>query len=506
MFKRNCFLRIVFLILSLNNIVNAQLIEAKFVDPKYEKSRIVFSDYNFDSFNELDFFLRVKLSLDFVETILQDGINLLSNDLFDQEDNLKNDVWYPSLSLSDNSFLYAQKSDEDKSKVIVIGDLHGNYDALSKIIQDLIKRKILAQDLVIKDGYKIVTLGDYIDRGSESLQTVMFLMILKIINPQNYIMLKGNHETRKIIEDAFECIDMNDKISKKFLEHYDFIANVSRTLILNENERLTIKNIFCDFFDLLPIAYFLKVKDKVFMFNHAGFSDGFLFVDKVLHEFLQSDLRYAKIEVDDNSDEIAYRKSLLWSDTLPSFIFENKMKAKLAEQKKYIEDHLLAAKYFLKKPSKKFSKVDFKKEIKKYSKVLLDFKKISINDGLVFDFSRNAYLFNDKHTSYLMENCGITVRLCGHDHALIKSILFPDDLWYESINKITDGFMMMGSRENPVFNLISAEINQGSLIVKYNPSYLELIVDQKDWYIWGNSLSEGSELFESKLVPYCYQL
>lgn len=67
----------------------------------------------------------------------------------------------------------------------VVGDLHGDFEAL-KYIYKVWKRK--------KDG-KIIFLGDYVDRGPRQLETINFLLALKILFPKKVFLLRGNHET-----------------------------------------------------------------------------------------------------------------------------------------------------------------------------------------------------------------------------------------------------------------------------------------------------------------------
>lgn len=71
-------------------------------------------------------------------------------------------------------------------KYYAIADLHGRYDLLDKSL-NVIKDRI--EDL---SSVKIITLGDYIDRGPESMQ-----IIARLIEEQEklpLICLKGNHE------------------------------------------------------------------------------------------------------------------------------------------------------------------------------------------------------------------------------------------------------------------------------------------------------------------------
>lgn len=72
------------------------------------------------------------------------------------------------------------------SDVIVIGDIHGQFfDFL----------EILKIDCGI---YKYLFLGDYVDRGANSLETILLLLYMKIEQPESVWMLRGNHESRRL--------------------------------------------------------------------------------------------------------------------------------------------------------------------------------------------------------------------------------------------------------------------------------------------------------------------
>lgn len=72
----------------------------------------------------------------------------------------------------------------------VIGDIHGNlYDTIRIWIN------------MCKEPSHIVFLGDYVDRGENSLEVVVFLLALLVKYPDRITLLRGNHE--------FECINSN---------------------------------------------------------------------------------------------------------------------------------------------------------------------------------------------------------------------------------------------------------------------------------------------------------
>lgn len=73
-------------------------------------------------------------------------------------------------------------------RTIVIGDVHGCYNELRKLI------KLLEEEGEYnKDTDKLVFLGDYIDRGKDSRLVIKFIRNLQKEN-NNVIALMGNHE------------------------------------------------------------------------------------------------------------------------------------------------------------------------------------------------------------------------------------------------------------------------------------------------------------------------
>jgi predicted phosphodiesterase len=70
-----------------------------------------------------------------------------------------------------------------QGKVVFVGDTHGDLDASQQVIRQYLKKP-----------YRIVFLGDYIDRGSYSKENIQYLLGLKLEHPEEIFLLAGNHE------------------------------------------------------------------------------------------------------------------------------------------------------------------------------------------------------------------------------------------------------------------------------------------------------------------------
>lgn len=78
---------------------------------------------------------------------------------------------------------------EIPQRLIVIGDIHGDYGVLSTILSKIDYERYLSDD-----HNKLIFLGDYIDRGQSSPQVLYTVCFLKARFPQSVILIRGNHE------------------------------------------------------------------------------------------------------------------------------------------------------------------------------------------------------------------------------------------------------------------------------------------------------------------------
>lgn len=93
-----------------------------------------------------------------------------------------------------------------KAPVKVFGDLHGQFGDLMRLFDEY-GFPSTAGDMTYID---YLFLGDYVDRGQHSLETITLLLALKIEYPENVHLIRGNHEAADInalFGFRIECIE-----------------------------------------------------------------------------------------------------------------------------------------------------------------------------------------------------------------------------------------------------------------------------------------------------------
>ncbi|CEF65618.1 Serine/threonine-protein phosphatase PP1-beta catalytic subunit [Strongyloides ratti] len=124
--------------------------------------------------------------------------------------------------------------------VIICGDIHGQYNDLLRIFKKFGK----------PPTKKFVFLGDYVDRGDNSLEVMLLLLALKMKYPEYIYLLRGNHELKHI-----------NKV-------YGFQEELKQR-ILDNNLMFTIYEEFNRLFSFFPLAALIS---KKVLCMHGGIS------------------------------------------------------------------------------------------------------------------------------------------------------------------------------------------------------------------------------------------
>ncbi|TFY57382.1 hypothetical protein EVG20_g8571, partial [Dentipellis fragilis] len=167
--------------------------------------------------------------------------------------------------------------------VKIVGDVHGQYS-------DLIR---LFEMCGFPPAANYLFLGDYVDRGKQSLETILLLLCYKIKYPENFFLLRGNHECANVTR------------------VYGFYDECKR--------RCNIKTwkTFIDVFNCLPIAAI--VASKIFCV-HGGLSPSLQSMEDIkalqrptdvpdyglLNDLLWSDPSDSALDWEDNERGVSY--------------------------------------------------------------------------------------------------------------------------------------------------------------------------------------------------------
>lgn len=155
---------------------------------------------------------------------------------------------------------------ELNAPVKIVGDIHGQYN-------DLIR---LFEMCGFPPDSNYLFLGDYVDRGKQSLETILLLFCYKLKYPENFFLLRGNHECANVTR------------------VYGFYDECKRRC------NIKVWKGFVDTFNTMPIASI--VADKIFCV-HGGLSPSLSHMDDIRNIARPTDV-----------PDYGLLNDLLWSD------------------------------------------------------------------------------------------------------------------------------------------------------------------------------------------------
>ncbi|HEX7033150.1 MAG TPA: metallophosphoesterase family protein [Nitrososphaera sp.] len=93
--------------------------------------------------------------------------------------------------------------------LVVISDLHGDSKSLYRVLSEVKYEKFLSNPM-----NKMVFLGDYVDRGSDSVGVIYSICHLKCEYPDSVVLMRGNHEAPA--EFPFGSHDLPYRVEERF--------------------------------------------------------------------------------------------------------------------------------------------------------------------------------------------------------------------------------------------------------------------------------------------------
>ena len=109
-----------------------------------------------------------------------------------------------------------------EGKAVFVGDTHGDLDATEQVVRHY-----------LKNPYRIIFLGDYVDRGDESEENIHYLLQVKLEHPDEVFLLAGNHEGYMVKE--FYPAHFWKFLSMREREHYGILFSKFPLCVTSQN-------------------------------------------------------------------------------------------------------------------------------------------------------------------------------------------------------------------------------------------------------------------------------
>lgn len=117
------------------------------------------------------------------------------------------------------------------TKVLLQGDLHGDIRSFIQLLESWNQKKWVSGFKVVDPNLHVFFLGDYTDRGLYGVEVLYTLLRLRLENPEQVHLLRGNHEDVSLVSRYGFLAEGSAKYGKAFdaakiLRAYDFLPVV----------------------------------------------------------------------------------------------------------------------------------------------------------------------------------------------------------------------------------------------------------------------------------------
>lgn len=243
------------------------------------------------------------------ENLLEENINI---------NNIKN-------GLSDSKRAYdIYLFNQSHCEYYLIGDIHSDTISLDRILEstDFFKKVLCRED------FRLIFLGDYVDRGKAHLKTLHYILTLKYIFPEHIFLQRGNHDGG-----SFNNGEVKMWVRKPEVDSFDdwFLLYLYELATVNPSLNMEVIKNCLKFFQSLSALSIIGLENKNLLLSHGGIPrpkwDG-----KAYYHYLKSLSNLTDDRIKDHLGK-TIKDNMMWSDPTidESNLYEDRGRFKFTE-------------------------------------------------------------------------------------------------------------------------------------------------------------------------------
>lgn len=195
----------------------------------------------------------------------------------------------------------------------VVGDIHSDDLSLKAVLE----KTHFYEKVYFDEPFRLVFLGDYVDRGNAHLKTMERILLLKILFPEQIFLLRGNHDGGKLNDEG--VISLPYRIPEKDDPMFYFPRYLEKLVALNASVNPAMIASYLDFFDQLPYIAFISLGSVMIECVHGGLPKPMILNDKLEYAYHFDYLKcLADLTQYDGLDNVGSTicENIMWSDPI----------------------------------------------------------------------------------------------------------------------------------------------------------------------------------------------